>query len=72
MRNENSAGLAHSGTALVSIKDDIDGDTRHLSSPDIGADEFSGGGGEELFTELDLGLPGIKYGKAIWGDYDND
>jgi len=64
--------LSAAATPIVSISDDIDEDTRHLTTPDIGADEFSGGGGVGLFSELPLDLPGIRYGKAIWGDYNTD
>jgi hypothetical protein len=66
--NEAMKGAA---TPLLSISDDIDGDLRHLSTPDIGADEFSGGG-SVLFTEMPLGLPGISNGNAAWIDYDYD
>jgi hypothetical protein len=37
---QNSLGLLDSGTPLPYIQDDIDGDMRSDSSPDIGADEF--------------------------------
>ncbi len=64
--------LKGAATPLVSVSDDIDGDLRHLSTPDIGADEFGGGSGSALFSELPLSLPGIRSGKAVWGDYDAD
>jgi hypothetical protein len=63
--------LKGAATPLLTISDDIDGDLRHLSTPDIGADEFSGGG-SVLFTEMPLGLPGISNGNAAWIDYDYD
>jgi hypothetical protein len=56
---------------IVSVSDDIDGDLRHLATPDIGADEFSGGG-NVMLSELPLGLPGIFRGNAEWLDYDFD
>ena len=56
---------------LASVSDDIDGDPRNLSTPDIGADEFSGTG-SYLFEELPTDLPGIRYGNAEWFDYDSD
>jgi hypothetical protein len=67
-----AAALAGTGIPVIMVSDDIDGDLRHLTTPDMGADEFSGGGGEIMFSELDINLPGIRYGEAIWGDYDYD
>ncbi len=42
------------GTAVAGITDDVDGDTRNASTPDIGADEG-------IFTLLDLVAPAITY-----------
>ncbi len=42
------------GTPIASVTDDIDGDARHATMPDIGADEFSG-------IPLDLTAPSITY-----------
>ena len=28
--------------------------------------------GNGTFTDINAGLPGIRYGSAVWGDYDND
>jgi parallel beta-helix repeat protein len=36
----NAAGVDSTGVSLAAVPDDIDGDTRDLSFPDIGADEF--------------------------------
>jgi len=63
--------LSGAATPILSISDDIDGDLRHQSTPDIGADEFSGGG-SAMFTELVFDTPGFANGNAIWGDYDRD
>ncbi|MBN1132450.1 MAG: VCBS repeat-containing protein [Bacteroidales bacterium] len=63
--------LKGSATPILSVTDDIDGDLRHLSTPDIGADQFSGGG-SAIFTELAFDNPGYAYGNATWVDYDRD
>jgi hypothetical protein len=64
--------LTGAATPVSGISEDIDGELRHLIAPDIGADEFSGGGGEEPFTPLDLNLTGVRFGEARWCDYDLD
>jgi Calx-beta domain len=46
--------LESGGAAISGITDDFDGDTRNVSTPDIGADEFAG-------TGLDLSAPNITY-----------
>jgi hypothetical protein len=45
--------LESAGTSGTGIADDFDGDTRNASTPDIGADEFTG-------TLLDLAPPIIS------------
>lgn len=42
------------GTAITGITTDFDGDTRHATTPDVGADEFTGVG-------IDLTGPGIAF-----------
>jgi trimeric autotransporter adhesin len=46
--------LESGGTTVAGITDDFDGDTRNVTTPDIGADEFAG-------TPLDLSAPSIIY-----------
>ncbi len=46
--------LESGGTPIAGVTVDFDGDTRNVSSPDIGADEFAG-------TAIDLTGPGIAY-----------
>ncbi len=46
--------LESGGTTVSGITDDFDGDTRNVTTPDIGADEFIG-------TPLDLTGPSITY-----------
>ena len=46
--------LESGGIAIAGITDDYDGDTRNVSTPDVGADEFNG-------TAIDLSAPNISY-----------
>lgn len=48
------ATQVESGAAPISVTDDFDGDARNVTTPDIGADEFSGIG-------VDLSAPAISY-----------
>jgi parallel beta-helix repeat protein len=45
--------LDGAGLSLPEITDDIDGDVRHLSNPDIGADEFTAVGSDASLVYLD-------------------
>jgi hypothetical protein len=46
--------LESGGSPVAGITDDFDGDTRNVSTPDVGADEFSG-------IAIDLSPPAISY-----------
>ena len=50
--------LAGAGTALSSVTEDIDGDSRDASTPDIGVDELASAA-DSTITDQDIGLPSI-------------
>jgi trimeric autotransporter adhesin len=52
--NGSNGGLENLGTPIAGITDDIDGDTRSTTTPDMGADEFGG-------TGIDITPPAINY-----------
>ncbi|WP_159102770.1 FG-GAP-like repeat-containing protein [Marinilabilia salmonicolor] len=65
----NAQILDSAAVSLAAVPDDIDGEPRDLTYPDIGADEFVK---TEDFTLLATNLPGLSHGAIKWGDYDND
>jgi trimeric autotransporter adhesin len=52
--NASNGALENLGTPIAGITDDIDGDTRSATTPDMGADEFGG-------TGVDITPPSIVY-----------
>jgi trimeric autotransporter adhesin len=52
--NTSNGALENLGTPIAGITDDIDGDTRSATTPDMGADEFGG-------TGVDVTPPSIVY-----------
>lgn len=61
------------GTALIRISDDIDGQTRSMITPDLGADEFTGSfelGTEKYLCENDSVVldPGSGFETYLWSD----
>ncbi|MEJ2636552.1 MAG: FG-GAP-like repeat-containing protein [Calditrichia bacterium] len=66
-----AAALDSAGTHVSGVTDDIDGDPRDPSFPDIGADEFDLSSLLD-FADIHADIQGMFMGTVEWGDYDND
>ena len=67
------SGVAYSSAAWGDY--DNDGDLDILLTGDTGSGRISRvyrNDGEDTFTDIGAGLPGVYYSSVAWGDYDND
>ncbi|MCF8296604.1 MAG: right-handed parallel beta-helix repeat-containing protein, partial [Saprospiraceae bacterium] len=57
--------LNGSGTPIPTVTDDIDGDTRNIITPDIGADEFSPSSNDLAITEIIAPISGTAPSSSV-------